>query len=55
MNGGWVVEGERMNIYIYFDIYMFLFIFHYFSCYSPAALEAHELEGEGDLVEVDGR
>ena len=55
MDGGWVVEGERMNIYIYILIYIFyLFIFHYFSCYSPAALEAHELEGEGELVEVDG-
>ena len=54
MDERWVVEGERINEYIFFiyiDFYLFFIIF---SCYSPAALEAHELKGEGDLVEVDG-
>ena len=28
MNGGWVVEGERMNIYIYILIYICFYLFY---------------------------
>ena len=38
MDGGWVVEGERMNIYIYFDIYiLFIYFSLFFLLFSRSA------------------